>query len=102
MSNTDYTLIEELFDTGIRHPFTGDELVIPLVKRGHLADVPWGCFPVRWVLPPDWAGTDYADGEWEAKLPHERVERDGKTIPAYDLDAIDPERAAWLRERGLR
>jgi|SRR5918996_3689566 hypothetical protein len=55
------------------------------------------------ALPVDF-DPDYhvrRDGEWPkfVVLPHEAVEFEGHTVPAFDLDAIDPERAAWEEAR---
>ncbi len=44
------------------------------------------------------------DGQWPAviNLPHETVEWRGMAVPAFDLNLIDPERAAWNRQRAQR
>lgn len=57
------------------------------------------------VLPADWAGIDTCDGEWEARLPHDRVGYQDHEVPLYRPTELQLERKAWeahRRERGFR
>jgi hypothetical protein len=54
------------------------------LKRGRVADQ-FDPFAWRYVLPPDWEGTNRADGEWPTivSLPHTIVEFAGTHVPAF-------------------
>lgn len=66
-----------------------------VIREGRVSDHDrFGYWPVRYVLPPDWAGPHYFDGQWPvyARLPYDVVEHDGFTVPLW---RPDPERLEW-------